>query len=206
MLDLVWQDSLLSLDVAAPHDRLSFDGLRRDHLDATSWVDLVPGWLPDHASVFDLLLEQAPWQQGTRVMWDSEVVVPRMTAAIPFPLLPELEELRAAVSERYETDFDSCLVNLYRDGDDAVAWHGDTVRTRLRNPLVVTVSLGASRRFVVRRRGGGPVLKEYAPGEGDLMVMGGAMQHDYEHAVPRDKRASGARMSVTMRHSRVSGT
>jgi alkylated DNA repair dioxygenase AlkB len=46
------------------------------------------------------------------------------------------------------------------------------------------------------------VLKEYAPGQGDLMVMGGAMQHDFEHAVPRDPRASGARMSVTMRHSR----
>jgi alkylated DNA repair dioxygenase AlkB len=197
VIDLAWQDSLLAVE----HDRLSFDGLRRDHLDATSWVDLVPGWVPDHADLFAELLREAPWRQRTRVMWDHEVLEPRMTAAYGFPLPPALEELRVALCGRYGVELDSCLVNLYRDGNDAVAWHGDTVRKTLRNPLVVTVSLGSSRRFLVRKRGGGPVLKEYAPGQGDLMVMGGAMQHDYEHTVPRDARASGARMSVTMRHS-----
>jgi alkylated DNA repair dioxygenase AlkB len=165
--------------------------------------------VPDHAALFDELLEHAPWQQRTRTMWDSEVLEPRMVAVYAGPLPPSLEELRVSVSDRYGVCFDSCLVNLYRDGSDAVAWHGDTVRKTLTDPLVVTVSLGAARRFLVRRRGGGPVLKEYAPGHGDLMVMGGAMQHDYEHTVPRQKNASGARMSVTMRHSRpgpVSGT
>ncbi len=165
-------------------------------------MDLVPGWVPDHAALFDELLADAPWTQRTRRMWDTEVVEPRVVAAYTFPLPTALEELRASVSDRYGVGFDSCLVNLYRDGSDAVAWHGDTVRRVLHNPLVVTVSLGASRRFLVRRRGGGPVLKEYAPGQGDLMVMGGAMQHDFEHAVPRQRSASGARMSVTMRHSR----
>ena len=201
MVDVCWQDSLLSLDT----ERLSFDGLRRDHLDGRSWLDLVPGWVPDHASLFERLLVDAPWQQRTRVMWDTEVLEPRMVAVFPAALPDYLEELRVAVSDRYGVAFDSCLVNLYRDGNDAVAWHGDTVRKVLTNPLVVTVSLGSARRFLVRRRGGGPVLKEYAPGHGDLMVMGGAMQHDYEHTVPRDLRASGARMSVTMRHS-VSAT
>jgi alkylated DNA repair dioxygenase AlkB len=161
--------------------------------------------VPDHADLFDQLLREAPWRQRTRTMWDSEVLEPRMVAVFDFPLPAALEELRVAVSRRYEVEFDSCLVNLYRDGSDAVAWHGDTVRKVLTDPLVVTVSLGASRRFLVRRRGGGPVLKEYAPGQGDLMVMGGAMQHDYEHAVPRQRSASGARMSVTMRHSRPAG-
>ena len=197
MIDLAWQDSLFAVE----HDRLSFDGGRRDHLDGTSWIDLVPGWVPDHAELFDELLRDAPWQQRTRVMWDREVLEPRMVAGYGGPLPPSLEELRVILSEHYAVEFDSCFVNLYRDGNDAVAWHGDTVRKTLRNPLVVTVSLGASRRFLVRRRGGGPVLKEYAPGQGDLMVMGGAMQHDYEHTVPRQRNASGARMSVTMRHS-----
>ena len=197
MPQVAWQDSLLAVE----HERLSFDGLRRDHLDARSWVDLVPGWVPDHADLFDQLLRDAPWQQRTRTMWDHEVLEPRMVAGFGFPLPASLEELRVLVSDRYGVAFDSCLVNLYRDGNDAVAWHGDTVRKSLRNPLVVTVSLGASRRFLVRRRGGGPVLKEYAPGQGDLMVMGGAMQHDFEHTVPRQRSASGARMSVTMRHS-----
>lgn len=197
MVDVCWQESLLTLDT----ERLSFAGLRRDRLDPRSWIDLVPGWVPDHASLFERLLVDAPWQQRKRVMWENEVLEPRMVAVFGGALPGYLEELRVAVSERYDVAFDSCLVNLYRDGNDAVAWHGDTVRKVLRDPLVVTVSLGSARRFLVRERGGGPVLKEYAPGHGDLMVMGGAMQHDYEHTVPRDPRASGARMSVTMRHS-----
>jgi alkylated DNA repair dioxygenase AlkB len=197
VVDVAWQESLFALE----HDRLSFDGHRRDQLDATSWIDLVPGWVPDHAALFEQLLHEAPWHQRTRVMWDQELLEPRLTAGYALPLPPALEELRAAVSGRYGVEFDSCWINLYRDGNDAVAWHGDTVRRTMRRPMVVTVSLGSSRRFLVRRRGGGPVLKEYAPGQGDLMVMGGRMQHDYDHAVPRDPRASGARISVTMRHS-----
>jgi alkylated DNA repair dioxygenase AlkB len=198
MRSLAWQDSLF----ADSRERLSFEGVRRDQLSDTSWLDLVPGWLPDHADLFEDLLDHAPWQQRTRTMWDQQVLEPRMVAAFLATLPPVLEQLRGVLAARYDVAFDSCLVNLYRDGTDAVAWHGDTVRKTLLNPLVVTISLGASRRFLVRRRGGGPVLKEYAPGHGDLMVMGGAMQHDFEHTVPRQRSASGARMSVTMRHSR----
>lgn len=197
MLDVTWQDSLFAVE----HERLSFAGGRRDVLDETSWVDLVPGWVPDHAALFEQLLHEAPWYQRTRVMWDNEVLEPRLTAGYPVPLPDPLEEMRLRISERYDVEFDSCWMNLYRDGNDAVAWHGDTVRKTMRRPMVVTISLGASRRFLVRRRAGGPVLKTYAPGQGDLMVMGGRMQHDYVHAVPRDPRASGARISVTMRHS-----
>ena len=197
MTDLAWQDSLFSVS----RERLSFDGYRRDQLDATSWVDLVPGWVPDHAALFEQLVAEAPWYQRTRVLWDQAVLEPRLTAGYALPLPAPLEELRAAVSGFYGVPFDSCWINLYRDGNDAVAWHGDSNRKTMRRPMVVTVSLGSSRRFLVRRRGGGPVLKEYAPGQGDLMVMGGRMQHDYDHAVPRDPRASGARISVTMRHT-----
>ncbi|MCU1593525.1 MAG: putative alkylated repair protein [Frankiales bacterium] len=198
---LAWQDSLFDQS----SERLSFDGVRRDALSATSWVDVVPGWLPEHEQLFGWLLQHADWHQRSRVMWEQEVLEPRLTAFFDGGLPPALEELRLAVSDRYAVEFDSCLVNLYRDGNDAVAWHGDSVRKTMLNPLVVTVSLGSARRFLVRRRGGGPVLKEYAPGHGDLMVMGGAMQHSFEHAVPRQPHASGARMSVTMRHSHPVG-
>jgi alkylated DNA repair dioxygenase AlkB len=92
-------------------------------------------------------------------------------------------------------------VNLYRDGSDAVAWHADTVRKVLHDPLVVTVSLGVRRPFLLRRASGGPVLRRFAPGEGDLLVMGGACQHEWHHTVPRVRSTTGARMSVTLRHS-----
>ena len=202
---VTWQGSLFDdQDDGAPERRLSFDGLRRDPLDDRSWLDVAPGWVPDHAALFDRLLEIAPWQQRTRTMWDDEVLEPRLVATWPTgaELPPEVLELTAPLGERYAVEFDSCLVNLYRDGSDAVAWHADTVRKVLRDPLVATVSLGARRSFLLRPAAGGPVQRRYAPGEGDLIVMGGACQHDWHHTVPRERSASGARMSITLRHSR----
>ena len=67
---------------------------------------------------------------------------------------------------------------------------------------MVTISLGARRRFLVRPRGGGGTVLALTPGQGDLVVMGGRTQHDWEHTVPKTASAVGARMSVTMRHSR----
>lgn len=200
---VTWQGSLFDgLEGAAA--RLSFDALRRDALDDRSWLDVVPGWVPDHGELFERLLEIAPWQQRTRQMWDNEVLEPRLVAAwrTGEPVPPEITELVDPLNARYGVDFDSCLINLYRDGDDAVAWHADTVRKVMRDPLVATVSLGARRSFLVRPAAGGAVTRRYAPGEGDLIVMGGAMQHDWHHTVPREKSASGARMSITLRHSR----
>ena len=203
--EVTWQGSLFDeQDDGAAERRLSFDALRRDALDERSWLDVVPGWVPDHAALFDRLLDIAPWQQRTRTMWDSEVLEPRLVANWPTgaALPPEVLELTAPLSQRYGVAFDSCLVNLYRDGSDAVAWHADTVRKVLRDPLVCTVSLGARRSFLLRPAAGGPVARRYAPGEGDLIVMGGACQHDWHHTVPRERSASGARMSITLRHSR----
>jgi alkylated DNA repair dioxygenase AlkB len=200
---VTWQGSLFD-GMEDAGERLSFDALRRDELDERSWLDVVPAWVPDHDVLFERLLEIAPWQQRTRQMWDAEVLEPRLVAAwrTGEPLPPEVAELVAPLSQRYGVDFDSCLINLYRDGSDAVAWHADTVRKTMRNPLVATVSLGARRSFLVRPASGGAVFRRYAPGEGDLIVMGGAMQHDWHHTVPREKSASGARMSITLRHSR----
>lgn len=163
---------------------------------------MVPGWLGNHGTLFEWLLHHATWRQRRRKMWDNEVMEPRLTTGwkerdFPAPIAL----LAAPLNEAYAVTFDSCLINLYRDGSDAVAWHGDTVRKVLRNPLVVTVSLGARRPFLVKPVAGGHIARRYAPGEGDLLVMGGAMQHDWLHTVPRQKSVCGARMSITLRHS-----
>lgn len=202
MPPLAWQGSLFDAD---PPGGLSFDRLVRHRLDERSWLDEVPCWLPDHGAVFDELLSGAPWRQRERRMYDRTVLEPRMvagwTAAALADLPTRLAGMRAAVSERYRVEFDSVHVNLYRDGRDGVAWHGDTNRRTLTDPLVVTVSLGERRRFLLRPGTAGPPARRFTPGAGDLLVMGGACQHEWQHTVPKEARA-GARMSVTMRHSR----
>jgi alkylated DNA repair dioxygenase AlkB len=214
-----WQESLFDVPVpgwgalAAPSDRardaappgaLAFDGVRRLYLDDASWIDVAPGWMPGHAALFDELLESAPWQQRERQMYERRVLEPRLVAAWSAGELATLADgvraVRAAVGERYAVDFDSVLVNLYRDGRDGVAWHGDRVHHRLDRTVVVTVALGERRRFQLRRGTSGAASLTLASGEGDLIVMGGRCQHDWQHTVPKS-RAAGARMSITLRHS-----
>lgn len=211
---LCWQASLFADEsgVDEPAADLSFAGLRRYRLDGRSWVDHAPNWLAHSDELFEQLYAQAPWQQRQRHMYDQLVDEPRLVAAWgtgaaadpPRDLPPRLGQLRAALSAHYAVEFDSVLVNLYRDGRDGVAWHGDTVRKVLVDPLVATVSLGQRRRFQLRPGRRGPVAWTFALGEGDLLVMGGACQHEWQHCVPK-VAAAGARMSVTLRHSTPAG-
>ena len=98
-------------------------------------------------------------------------------------------------------EFDSVGINLYRDGRDGVGWHGDNNRKTLHDPLVATVSLGERRRFLMRPGTAGSPTRRFRPGGGDLLVMGGACQHSWQHTVPKEPSGAGARMSVTIRHS-----
>ena len=206
--ELAWQPTLDG-DARPAVPDLSFAGLVRHQLDERSWIEVVPGWLHHHDELFEELRREPRWQQRERRMYERTVLEPRLVAAwrgddlAALPL--RVEQARAVLSARYRVDLDSVLVNLYRDGQDAVAWHGDTVRRSLPLAVVCTVSLGHRRRFRVRPRGGGQVVLELTPGEGDLVVMGGRMQHDWEHTVPREQVVGGARMSITLRHSRPVG-
>jgi alkylated DNA repair dioxygenase AlkB len=202
-----WQPSLFQTEERPSLDA-SLAGLRRRRLDAHSWVDHLPGWVRGSDALIAEMAETAPWlPQRQRHMYDRIVDEPRVVApyADLAALPPLVGEMRRVLSRDYlapdaGVEFDSVLVNLYRDGHDSVAWHGDTVRKTLRNPLVVTVSLGTPRRFLMRSAAGGPTVR-FLLGDGDLLVMGGAAQHDWQHTVPKHTRALGARMSITMRHS-----
>ena len=202
-VSLTWQGSLFDTE---GERELSYDGLVRHQLDDRTWLDEVSAWAPNHAGLFDMLLTEAPWKQRERMMYDRMVLEPRMVArwddtssgGLPEPL----EAMRVALSDRYRVEFDSVGVNLYRDGADGVAWHGDSNRKTLHDPLVATVSLGERRRFLMRPGTAGGPTHRFRPGGGDLLVMGGACQHLWQHQVPKEPRGAGARMSVTLRHSR----
>jgi alkylated DNA repair dioxygenase AlkB len=202
--DVDWQPSLF--DGGAPTHDVTFTGLERLQLDEHSWVDYCPGWLAGSDAVFAGLAEEARWQQRTVQMYDRQVLEPRLTAgwstdAADADTPAVLRGMAGALSSRYGVGFDRIWVNLYRDGADSVAWHGDRNRLVMTEPVVATVSLGARRRFLLRRRGTSRTLHRLEPGHGDLVVMGGACQAEWEHTVPKTNQRVGARMSVTIRHS-----
>ena len=201
MPDLTWQPSLF--DTVAPGFDAEFSTLERIHLDPTAWVDYAPAWVSGSDELFAQVLEERDWGQRSRRMYESRVVEPRLTAAWNARSgeelrPPILEDFRVALSERYGIELDSVGFNLYRDGRDSVAWHGDHIRKEIEEPLVALVSLGEPRRFLLRPRGGGK-SRTFMLGRGDLLVTGGKTQRTWEHSVPKVAQA-GPRISLAYRH------
>ena len=193
----MWQGSLAgSLEPAIDH---ACTGIRRYHLDTFAWVDHLPGWVQGGDTIFAELVRLADWVQPDVPMYGRVLTQPRLSASWPrTDALPIIEDMRAALSERYGVEFTSVGLNLYRDGRDSVAWHGDRIPEDIVDPIVAIVSLGQPRRFLLRHRTGGPA-RRFSAGDGDLLVMGGASQRTWQHAVPK-VAAAGPRMSVTFRH------
>ena len=207
MLDgvtVAWQASLFGSDAPSFDDR--FAGVERLVLGDGAWVDHLPGWLHGADEVMDELVRTAPWMSSTRPMYDRIVAVPRLTAwwrwdgddAPPTPAPAILTSIRDALSARYDVAFTSCGCNLYRDGDDSVAWHGDRIKKELVEAHVAIVSVGEPRKLLLRPASGGPSVA-FKLGHGDLFVMGGTCQRTWQHCVPKC-RSAGPRMSITFRH------
>ena len=195
---LVFQGSLLS----APSPALTGTPVIRRPLASGAWVDHAPGWLSGADALFQDLVDGLDWQSRRVHMYDREVDQPRLTASLDgegraaYPVLPEV---LAFLERRYGGPFRSCWLNLYRDGRDSVAWHGDRVIRERLSGLVAIVSVGERRPFRLRPKGGGPSIG-YELGRGDLLVMGGTCQRTWDHSVPKVARA-GPRISLTFRPS-----
>jgi alkylated DNA repair dioxygenase AlkB len=199
---IMWQPSLFGVGQAPEIDR-SFSGLIRIQLDGESWVDHVSVWVSGADLLFEEVLAGRDWEQRSRQMYDQQVQEPRLTAPWNLrsgePLEPPLlEEIRVVLSERYDREFDSVGFNLYRHGQDSVAWHGDRLPKELEEPIVALLSLGEPRRFLLRPKGG-RASRVFLLGHGDLLVTGGQTQRDWEHSVPKVAEA-GPRISLAYRH------
>ena len=188
-----------------PRVDTGFSGVERIDLDGASWVEYAPNWLAGADVVFDELLERVEFRQQTDVpMYDSVVDEPRLSgwwhadSGSPEPL-PLLADVRHLLGLRYHRPFDSIGFNLYRDHNDSVAWHGDRHRHHVSDPVVAIISVGSPRPLKLRPRGGGTSVS-WKLGAGDLFVMGGSCQHDWEHCVPKRARPVGPRLSITFRH------
>jgi alkylated DNA repair dioxygenase AlkB len=168
-----------------------FASLQRMELGEGAWLDHQPGFLRGHRQLYDLLKATTRFHADKRVMYESEVAVPRLHAQLPDDGRghPVIFTLQRALSLRYGEHFARVSLALYRDGRDSVAWHGDYVARRLEQALVASVSLGSPRKFLIRRTGGGP-SRSLNLGWGDLLVMGGTCQRTHQHAVPKVKSAA----------------
>ena len=195
----IWQPSLFGAG------EISFDAefsdVGRRQLAEGAWVDVQPGWVRGADELFARLMALTPWHQGTRWMYEKHVVEPRLTHRWRLADDPPavLAQMAGVLSRRYGVEFSQIGTNLYRDGSDSVAWHGDRVARELPTATVALISLGEPRPFKLRPKGGGSSIT-LMPDRGDLLVMGGSCQRTWDHSVPK-VRVAGPRMSVQFRHA-----
>ena len=168
-------------------------------------------WVADPEALFAGLHRELGWEQHDITFFGRTVPTPRLTAWVgdvayrysgvvnpPQPWPPLLAALRDRLRSELGVGFNSCLANLYRDGQDSMGFHRDDEPELGPRPTIASVSLGVRRRFVLRHPASG-ARWSWELGGGDLLVMTGESQSDYVHAVPRTARPLGPRMNLTFR-------
>jgi alkylated DNA repair dioxygenase AlkB len=192
---LDWQPSLLGDGVAAFDAGLA--SVARTDLGSGAWLDVVEGWVSGADELFARVLDEAPWAAHERKMFDRMIVEPRLTTREWVDPTPPIPAIADALSAHYGFDLHAVSANLYRDGRDSVAWHGDRIGRKVPETVVAILALGSTRRFLLRPASGGP-SRRYETRSGDLLVLGGTCQRTWQHAVPKCREA-GPRISVMFR-------
>jgi alkylated DNA repair dioxygenase AlkB len=165
----------------------------------------------DADRLLEELMAAIAWRQEIATVMGRRVPIPRLTAwhgeagyvysgirMTPMPWNPPLLELKAVAEACAGQAFNSVLLNLYRDGRDSVSWHADNEPGLGRDPVIASISLGATRRFQMKHRGSSQRLSLDLP-HGSCLVMAGATQHHWLHQVPKTACPVAPRINLTFR-------
>ena len=179
--------------------------------DGLVWLHEAALVAADANRLFEALLAATSWRQEIATVMGRRMPIPRLTAwhgeagyvysgirMMPLPWNPPLLEIKAVAEACAGQAFNSVLLNLYRDGRDSVSWHADNEPGLGRDPMIASISLGATRRFQMKRRGSDHRLSLDLP-HGSCLVMAGATQHHWLHQVPKTARPVGPRINLTFR-------
>lgn len=179
-------------------------GVQRIADDSTGPITYQPGVIsPSVASAwFAALLEQGDWHEGSRMMYERLIGVPRLHChyAIADPALPAvLRDALLAVQQQVAAPFNSIGLNCYRNEHDSVAPHNDKLHELVPHQPIALLSLGATRTMVIRRKMPPHLKCELELEAGSLLLMGWNAQLHYDHGIPKQRRPIGPRISVAFR-------
>ena len=160
-----------------------------------------------------VLTHQLDWQQGEILMFGKHVLEPRLTAwygdndkpysfsgitLSPKVWNEELVSIKSKIEPIAKVDFNSVLLNRYRDGNDSISWHTDAEKELGINPVIASVNFGATRKFQLRHIKTKEKL-EIELTHGSLLIMQGELQHFWQHQVPKTGQKVGERINLTFR-------
>ncbi len=185
-------------------------------LPSPSEVFLLDGFLSPSISIelFEQVRSEVQWQTREISLFGKKVLQPRLVAWQgdsgcsyrysgitwnPDPWSPAVQRIRGLVSDVTDFDFNGVLLNLYRDGRDSMGWHSDDETELGHNPVIASISLGASRRFLFRNRLDQKQKVEVDLKDGSLLIMAGPTQKLWQHSLPKSAKVGEARINLTFR-------
>lgn len=178
-------------------------------------VYVYPGFFSTEQSdhYFEQLLTTIEWKQDQLKFYGKKVNLPRLTAwygghdadysysGISMksrPWTTELLEIKSRIEANAHMQFTSVLLNYYRTGNDYVGWHRDNETVLRVNPVIASVSFGATRTFRFRHYTD-KTIRSIELASGTYVLMKGETQHKWEHQIPRSKKVIAPRISLTFR-------
>lgn len=109
-----------------------------------------------------------------------------------------VKQIKDKVEETLNIEFNSCLLNLYRNGNDSVGYHQDNEKKLGLNPIIASVSFGATRKFQIKHISSNR-KEDILLRNGSLLVMGGETQSKWKHQIPKEKSVIKPRINLTFR-------
>lgn len=159
---------------------------------------------------YDILLNQTKWYEYEMPMYDKIVTAPRMVSWYgdsnrpsresnpDWPL--ELITIRQRVEVETQIKFNAVLLNLYRNGNDSVAWHSDKTASTNKNMNIASVTFGETRLFRLRHKFSKDIPQIEIPlHHGTFLLMAGNTNSYWEHQVPKTAREVLPRINLTFR-------
>jgi alkylated DNA repair dioxygenase AlkB len=165
--------------------------------------------------LFTDLMEHIKWNQETIKYYGKDINLPRLTAWYgdketsytyshisnsPHPWTPTLIYIKNRIEGVASAQFNSVLLNLYRDGNDGVSWHQDNERELGKEPVIGSVSLGQTRRFQFRHKTRKDLSRiDVDLTNGSFLIMKGKTQQCWQHQIPKTAKPVKPRINLTFR-------
>ncbi len=201
-----------------------YESVKQDLFGRDRKVNLLPGdgtvnyygRILDHAETgrhYENLLHSIVWKHDEAVIFGKHIVTARKvawyadnnysytysgTTRQALVWTEELLVLKALVEKLIETKFNSCLLNLYHNGNEGVAWHSDDEKALGKTPTIASLSFGAERKFCFRHKRTGETASLTLE-NGSLLVMKDATQANWAHSLPKSKKIKTPRINLTFR-------
>jgi alkylated DNA repair dioxygenase AlkB len=162
---------------------------------------------------FDSLLQNIPWKNDEVVVFGKRIVTKRKTAWYgdsnyvyiysntikqALPWTRELVNLKQIVENLSNTKFNSCLLNLYHNGNEGMGWHSDDEKSIEDNSTIASVSLGAERKFSFKHKQTNKTISVLLE-HGSLLLMKEATQKNWLHSLPKSSKITLPRINLTFR-------